>query len=196
MHDETEIPSSTGTGLSDGVKLGILAGTLGLTGLVAWAYRDGGWLAKKTAKGGGPGYGPTLPVGGAAWSHYQYEQNPPGYGPTAWGAPGYAADHQAKGGLNVSAPVGSEQWAAYQAQQNPPGYGPTGWGAPGYEADHRAQGGGRTYICGGGESANVIATKYGRTAAELVASNPGIDWTQPCGQNTQVAIPDAWPLMS
>jgi len=43
-------------GMSDIVKLGILAGTLGLTGLVAYSLREGGYLAKKMAKGPGRVY--------------------------------------------------------------------------------------------------------------------------------------------
>lgn len=188
------------TSMSDGAKLGILAGTLGLTGLVAWAYRDGGWLAKKMAKGGGPGYGPSFPVGSAAWAEYQANQNPSAYG----------AAHTASGGgapNGPSFPVGSADWAAWQAQHNPSTFADYVHGAPGggvrhaghgaYESDHRSQGAGRMYICGGGENPGFIAAKYGRvgSVSELIGANPGIDWSQPCGQGTQVVIPDAWPLM-
>jgi len=41
-------------GMGDGMKLGILAGTLGLTGVIAYSLREGGWLAKKTASGPKP----------------------------------------------------------------------------------------------------------------------------------------------
>jgi hypothetical protein len=38
-------------GMSNITKLGVLAGTLGLTGLLAYSLRDGGYLTKKMAKG-------------------------------------------------------------------------------------------------------------------------------------------------
>jgi len=207
--DTTTGAPSASSGMSDGMKLGILAGTLGLTGLVAWAYSDRGPLgAKKTAKGGGAPNGPTFPIGSADWAQWQSQHNPSTYGHHPHGAPGYHQDHRVQGGGapgGPTFPIGSQDWAQWQAQHNPSTYGHAAHGAPGYgvqhaglgyEAAHRAQGGPRTFICGGGETANVIAAKYGRSAGELVAANPNVDWNQPCPQNTQVAIPDAWPLMS
>ena len=46
--------STESEGMGNAAKLGVLAGTLGLTGLVAYSLREGGWLAKKTASGPKP----------------------------------------------------------------------------------------------------------------------------------------------
>ena len=176
--DDASTGASSGTGMSDGMKLGILASTLGLTGLVAWAYSDKGPLsANKTAKGGGAPNGPSFPIGSADWAQWQSQHNPSTYG----------AHHTASGGgapNGPSFPIGSADWAQWQSQHAPPTYAPHHHGAPGggvrhaghgaYEADHRSQGAGRTYICGGGESPNVIAAKYGRVGA--VSDS---DWREP-----------------
>jgi len=206
--DDTNIPGAS-SGLSDGAKLGILGGVLGLTALTAWAYSDNGPLGSKK-KASGPGYGPTMPIGSEAWAEYQANQNPSSYAPHAYGAPGFHQDHRAQGGgpgYGPTMPIGSEAWAEYQMNQTPSSYAPHHHGAPGggvrpaghgaLEADHRAQGGSRSYICGGGETAAFIAAKYGRAGAvnDLIAANPGINFSAPCAQNTQIVIPDAWPLM-
>ena len=192
--------SSAVSGLGDTTKLGILAGALGLTGLIAYAYRDGGWLQKKFAKGGGPGYGPTFPVGSAAWAEYQANQNPSAYGQahrSQGGGPGYGP----------TMPIGGVAWVDYEDNQNPSAYAHPSHGAPGggvrhaghgaLESDRRAQGApSRLFIAGGGESPNVIAAKYGRVGdvASLIASNPGVDWSN-IVQGTQITIPNTWPPM-
>ena len=126
--DET---SGATSGMSDTAKLGILAGTLGLTGLVAWLYKDGGYLAKKAAKGSNFGGGsPTYPIGGAAWA----------------------------------------QW----------------------EAEHTASGP-TTYTAVGGETAGAVAAKFGMTAGDVMALNPGVSWPLNAGQSVAVIAPFAPP---
>ena len=133
------------TDISDGAKLGLIAGALGLTGLTAWCLREGGFLNKdKTAKGNfaGPGYGPTFPIGSSEWAAWQAQHTASGGGP----------------GYGPNGPIGSAQWAAYQASQNPDSYAPPTHGAPGhgvhpaeagYHPDHHAAGATPDYPIGG-----------------------------------------------
>jgi hypothetical protein len=174
--DET---SGATSGMSDTAKIGILAGTLGLTGLVAWMYRDGGWLAKKTAKGRNfNGGSPTFPVGGAAWAAWEAQHTASGYG----GSP--------------TAPVGSAQWAQWEAEHTASGGSPTApigsaqWAQ--WEAEHTATGP-TTYTAVGGETANVVASKYGMTAGDVVSLNPGVSWPLTAGQSVAVIAPFAPP---
>ena len=174
--DET---SGATSGMSDTAKLGILAGTLGLTGLVAWLYKDGGYLAKKAAKGSNFGGGsPTYPIGGAAWAQWEAEHTASGYGgsPTypvggaAWSQ--WEAEHTASGG-SPTAPIGSAQRAQW-------------------EAEHTASGP-TTYTAVGGETAGAVAAKFGMTAGDVMALNPGVSWPLNAGQSVAVIAPFAPP---
>jgi len=77
MYGATEIQEDTSTSprLSDGAKLGIIGGVLGLTAIIAHGYREGGWISKKMAKGT-----PDFPVGGAAWNDWMAQHRAAGPG--------------------------------------------------------------------------------------------------------------------
>ena len=155
-------------GMSDIVKLSILAGTLGLTGILAYALRKDGPI-DMTMKGWSAGVSkwetehgvkaPWKTSSGPAWSGVDSVHLQAGWG-----------QHE-EGSEGVENATDSD-WSNWYHASGP--------------------GPGRIYLAGGGETASSLAAKYNASGheSEIIAANPSLTW--PVGNGDHVVIPDLW----
>jgi hypothetical protein len=156
-------------GMSDAAKLGILAGALGLTGLIAWAYSDKGPLsAKKTASGASRTY---LAGGGETATSMAAKYN----------AVGHENDIiSANPSLNWPLTLGDHVAI------------PDSWGL--LYSTKTSSGAYRTYRAVGGETVAALAAQLNHLGHEydLATANPNLTWPLTVGEI--VIIPHQWDL--